>query len=399
MTTPITPQTPSRIESTLKAAAHGALVIWSFPEVRIPYATVQEIAAQTGMNEDYIPAPPDGRSVWEKVTNCGARGLRITVSDAAMAEIKDEFRVEPQARLYTTMISRTLPLVRHLVAEVVVPGDRTGDVSRIQEARNQRKNQAAYILKYFAEEDGTNRAEYLKISANQYINGEVDLMVDQMKDEIARQMGNADAQDIRYGIRAWLEAHHRTMLNRSGGVYFVPYRADTDMKAELDTLRDYINACKPYAADHENLPTCIIIEISAESDGFYAVEDILRTTVEEIKRQMAGLRGMAGETATKTGKRQGNLAGRVRDEWSIIQEKIQVYQQAMGLGLKSFLAEAQQTADALGNLAQIETITSLNFTGPDQELLDDLAALAAGTESLEVEQQEPVALGGLEIKF
>lgn len=274
----------------------GYLVWYSMPEIRAPYADVAELAAQSGYPVYCLPKPPEPKNVWRKATNVGSRGLKLAPPESLTKNIMTEYGVKPVVKLLTRRVNESAPLlVRHLVREAVIP--------LADQPAKQLALDTVAVLEF---NTNTNQAKETMLTDPQgWANGQVSGVIVEMGDEMLALMGNADASEIRYGIRKLLNGVFNITMRGSGGVYFVPHTAP-GAKDKLMAMRRFVRSLTPFKVG-DLTPNCHVVTLQGE-DALEMYEDVKAEAVGKFK---ALLQALADKVAPVLA---GTAKGRVAEQ-------------------------------------------------------------------------------------
>jgi len=359
----------------------------------IPYKELERLAAEVGLDDQYIPAQPVPRNLWERHTG-SLNNIKIELNDAQKAEIQQAYAVLPETRLYVRVINDSAPeLVRHLVREVTVGSPKTeeGATGLGQVATRQRVNQTVAIFKYNIAE---KTAKYLTIPGFQ-IEEEIERLIEGVRQLIAAEVEGgplARSQDIRYGLRKFLEERHRVPLSQ-GGLYFIPNQAKTDVYADLMILKAYIDGLKHFSPGGST--GCLIYRVNHDGDAFDIASEVAVQASKTIAGRMKALREEANELHKKKGKYREKAENAIKVEWEQIMAAVEAIQNSLGTSLRGLDRVISDTSDHITMIGgdQIPVIEAETFAGQIAELDRIIEANALDFSGLD-SKQETVEVGG-----
>lgn len=325
----------------------GYIILWQVPEVDIRYTELAELAQSAGLPASYVPKAPKPRGAWEKATNLGSTGLKVTIPPAKIAEIKQRYGKEPVCKLYTKIVSKSAPLlIRHIVREVTIAADAD---STQEKAHRQLNSQTVAILEYDCEADSTRATGPQDLpDPSGYVNGNVREVVQDLFAQIDRYMFRADGQAIAASIRQCLN-DNAAVLMTAGGAYFVPYAPN--VYQSLKALKVWTEMLADYRADMTHrAPQVTILPITDTDEGLDAMLDIaqsaerqLSENVEELINDLSPL--LQGNRTQKVA---GNIRARVNERYAELQSNVNKYKVALNDSLPrldALLDKARQLID------------------------------------------------------
>jgi|GEM_PF-1210842 len=303
----------------------GWLVWWTVPErLSVPYAELEKLAEDTGYPKTYLPRRPADKNLWRKATQLGTRGVEVEPPQAKVDEVKRQYDVAPQVRVFTRIVSEKEPtLIRHLVRQVTIPT-----------ARRKKKQLAldSVAVLEWDREEGTRVRKY-KDTKGFLRPEDLDRILADIESRYEHLQTHADAQLVREALRRRLRALYQVILRSSGGVYFIPEGADPDGE-KVAALRAFITGLKPWV-EGDGEPSCMYVRL-LRVDGD-TVEDVRKAAIEVYGKALEGLidkvRPVLDDKAK--GKTAAQIAKSALEELIRLQEGIRLAEEALQEGFET----------------------------------------------------------------
>lgn len=220
----------------------GHLIIYRISDLSAPYTDLQALAASTGFPSTCLPTPPSAYGAWQKATTL--RRQKLIAPQPLVEEIRSEYNCIPTVQAETRIIS---PTTRHILRLVTIPKARS---------KNAQLDAEPVATLRFDEHGLTDldkfQSSYPHDDPMAAVNGNVDCLIHRMELEYQRQLSTADGQDIRAGIRKYLDNLGAILL--SDGTYFTPNPQG------LAALQQYILGLAPYRRG-EGVITCQVYPV------------------------------------------------------------------------------------------------------------------------------------------
>lgn len=266
----------------------GYLCLWNIPEISVKHTDVEALANDVSFDKDFIPKVPRRRNAWEKATNLGAAGKRLTPPDDKIEEVLQKYGAKPTVRLYTAIVSSGAPrLVRHIVRRVTVPTQQDAGGKR-RLAERQLDQETVCIMEFDCKAESFKSTGQMELDDSQhFVNGELRGVVQELHDKVSKAVDYADANDIRRGLRRWLEDKNACLMG-SGGGYFVPDNAG--VLDDLKSAKAYLEAMHPYRVRPEQQwPQLLVFPLSEDGDTFEVRLDVANNAVDRFKAELQDL--------------------------------------------------------------------------------------------------------------
>lgn len=261
----------------------GYLIIYRMADIAAPYADLEQLAQAAGFDSRYIPRPPRPHDAWEKATNIKKQKLQPPADFAA--KIRSQFGCDPLVYAETKIIANDeeFGVCRHLVRSVVVKA--AGEKDR------QLDMKSVAILKF--DSDAVNSADkfiglyhpdFDPLSAT---NGNIKVLINRMQDEYERQLVMADGQDVRGGLRKYLDNLKAKCL--ADGTYFIPANV-AGAADKLEALQTFVLSLEKYRTTQNPL-TCQVYQVADDGSAFAArnKQEIRAGVIDSFKKELAGL--------------------------------------------------------------------------------------------------------------
>lgn len=267
----------------------GYLCLWNIPEISIKHTDIEQLADDVAFDKDFIPKVPRRRNAWEKATNLGATGKRLTPPDDKVEEVLQMYGAKPTVRLYTAIVSGSAPrLVRHIVRRVTIPTQQDAGGKR-KLAERQLDQETVCIMEFSTKSESFKSTGQMELDDSQhFVNGELRGVVQELHGKVSKAVDYADANDVRRGLRQWLEDKNAVLMG-SGGGYFVP-----DFVGALDDLKSaksYLEAMHPYQVKpgEQKKPQLLVFPLSESGDTFEARLDVANNAIDRFRVELQDL--------------------------------------------------------------------------------------------------------------
>jgi len=311
----------------------GYMVFLTIPEKVTPaIANLEALAARVGFPLSHVPKAKSPRNAWETVTNLGKKGVKVAVNEAKQSDVWFEYNVMPSARIKHEIVSARQPILRRSLQEV------------------------RYIP--FAQNDGGfGKEKYLGISKSAMLEfdcatntqsyyffdqskswvdrDELENLIQNLFAKVQNLIGNCTADDIRLGVREFLEGCHRVSLT-NGAAYYIPEQPC--MYDQLKAMREYVRGLQTLVPTET--PTAYVLRIGANDSQVQA--DIAEASVQDVQERLLALRRAANELAkaeVKDDKSYEKQAARLMNDLLSVKELVSL--------LKSSLKEDLEVLDML----------------------------------------------------
>jgi hypothetical protein len=206
----------------------GYLILWRIADLAAPYTDLQALATTAGFPSTCLPTPPSAYNAWQKATSL--RRQKLIPPQPLVEEIQAEYSCQPIVQAESKVVNER---TRHILRLITVPGARS---------KNSQVDVEPVATLTFDENGLSDMEKFLSSYPHddplQAVNGNVDCLIHRMKLEYERQLTTADGQDIRAGVRKYLDTLGATGL--SDGTYFTPGITG------LEALQKYILGLAPY---------------------------------------------------------------------------------------------------------------------------------------------------------
>lgn len=304
-------------ENIVPPTIKSFMLAYSIPNVRVSFDTLEEIAAQAGLDPDFVPRPKSMKNAWERATNLGA-GIKLDPPPSLAAKVETEYGVKPKLRLTHRVVNgraydkegNPQLLERLIIREVVIPAkdEKTKGHTAKDIVLEKFKPQVVARLQFDCElnkmyyttsrsADITNRLD----DNEGWVNGNLDQEVEKIVDEVKAQFVNADGQDIREWARKWMDAKH-AQLKGSGGAYLLP--ANEQNGRDLTSFQDYLLALQSYRlkADGPSVNCDIYPIYDFDNDDVFTnrlLSDAMTVVINSLCNQLKDLEGNVIKTLKK----------------------------------------------------------------------------------------------------
>lgn len=302
----------------------GHLIIFRISDLAAPYTALQALATATGFPSACLPTPPAPYHAWQKATTL--RRQKLIAPQSLIEEIQSAYSCAPTVQAETKIVSAT---VRHILRLVTVPGARS---------KNSQVDVEPVATLTFDEHGLTDldkfQSSYPHDDPMAAVNGNVDCLIHRMELEYQRQLTTADGQDIRAGIRKYLDS--LGAIGLSDGTYF------TSNTQGLESLQKYILGLASYRRG-EGVITCQVYPVIDDSSPLSEQNkaEIKAAAAAHFRAELEGVLGQAepdgrGTEASKARlKRAGETLGQVEG-------RIGEYEGVLGeLGLREMTRQCQ----------------------------------------------------------
>jgi len=321
----------------------GYLITFTIPDVDASYRQLKDLAQHVGLPSEYTPDPPKPKNAWEKGTQLGTRGVKITPPYDMITTARRQYNSEPVVRLLTRIVSRSAPMLkRHVVREAIVPQADAPDV--------QLSLDTVAVMTF---DTTTRQSTILRVTDPAgWSNGSVSQVLQDIDGKVGNLGHYSDGDKIRVRVRELLEDLCRVAVRGTGGVYFVPASV-AGAKDLLKALRNYINGLDGFvAANAQNRPSCQIWAISKDDEALElgSLTDIRASVIDEVKVRLNGLH--AKVQPVLSGKAKGKVADQVNEQ--ALTELAKITQ-----ALKAYRAALDDDLEIVGDAYAITKATVL----------------------------------------
>jgi len=323
----------------------GYLVLWSVADVNVPYETLERNAMESNFPANFVPQPRDKRSAWERATNLGARGKKVSINPKAAEMVRNQWDADLQVKLTTAIISGSAPvLIRHIERVATVP-IKSGDVDKRRLATRQLDHETVAILEYDCRSQKMTATGRELYDSSGYVGESMEEIVRELFAEVERKVYQADGDAVRLGIRNFLTSVNAVLMS-SGGGYFVPW-ADGVYDA-LVSCKVYLESLNGWSVTGRRLQMNII-SIDGAGEGILDFRADLAVSIDEqVGKTLAKIRDeiqpvLNGE---RTENKSTKIRERLMEQFKEVSNAITTYGKMLGED-KSYLNELLQEAQSV----------------------------------------------------
>lgn len=321
----------------------GYLITFTIPDVDASYRELKDLARAVGLPTQYTPDPPAPMNAWEKGTQLGVRGVKITPPYSMITSARRQYNSEPVVRLLTRIVSRSAPMLkRHVVREAVVPQADAPDV--------QLSLDTVAVMTF---DTATRQSTILRVTDPAgWSNGSVSQVLQDIDGKIGSLGHYSDGDKIRVKVRELLEDLCRVTVRGTGGVYFIPAGV-AGAKDLLKSLRNYINGLDTHlAANAQNRPSCQVWALTRDDEALElgSYDDIKASVIDEVRIRLNALHSKVQPVLS--GKARGKVADQVNEQ--AMAELAKITQ-----ALKAYRAALDDDLEMIGDAYHITKATVL----------------------------------------
>jgi len=266
----------------------GYMVFLTIPEKVTPaIADLQALAARVGFPLKHVPKAKSPRHAWETVTNLGQKGVKVAVNEAKRSEVWFDYQVMPSARIKHEVVSARQPILRRSLQEVRYIPFAQNDGGFGKEKYLGISKSA--MLEF---DCATNTQSYYFFSQDKswVDKAELEYLIEEMYDKVRLLIGNCTADDIRLGVREFLEGCHRVAMT-NGSAYYIPEQSG--MYDQLKAMRQYVRGLQTLCPTET--PTAYVLRIGHQDSQ--ALADIAEASVQDVQERLVALQRAAYELA------------------------------------------------------------------------------------------------------